>query len=126
MLTAGIQIGSGGNAILYIVLGTNIGTCVTALISSMGATMNAKRAALIHFLFNFCGSVLFLIILAIWSGFMQDFWIPLIDFGEAKMSARMQLALFHLAFNTICTVIFLPLTKCIVKITELLIRDKKQ
>ena len=126
MLTAGIQIGSGGNAILYIVLGTNIGTCVTALISSMGATTNAKRAALIHFLFNFCGSVLFLIILAIWSGFMQDFWIPLIDFGEAKMSARMQLALFHLAFNTICTVIFLPLTKCIVKITELLIRDKKQ
>ncbi len=126
MLTAGIQIGSGGNAILYIVLGTNIGTCVTALISSMGATMNAKRAALIHFLFNFCGSVLFLIILAIWSGFMQDFWIPLIDFGEAKMSARMQLALFHLAFNSICTLIFLPITRYIVKITELLIRDKKQ
>ena len=126
MLTAGIQIGSGGNAILYIVLGTNIGTCVTALISSMGATTNAKRAALIHFLFNFCGSVLFLIILAIWSGFMQDFWIPLIDFGEAKMSARMQLALFHLAFNSICTLIFLPITRYIVKITELLIRDKKQ
>ena len=41
MLTAGIQIGSGGNAILYIVLGTNIGTCVTALISSMGAKTNA-------------------------------------------------------------------------------------
>ena len=126
MLTAGIQIGSGGNAILYIVLGTNIGTCVTALISSMGATTNAKRAALIHFLFNFCGSVLFLIILAIWSGFMQEFWIPLIDFGEAKMSARMQLALFHLAFNSICTLIFLPITRYIVKITELLIRDKKQ
>lgn len=126
MLTAGIQIGSGGNAILYIVLGTNIGTCVTALISSTGATTNAKRAALIHFLFNFCGSVLFLIILAIWSGFMQDFWIPLIDFGEAKMSARMQLALFHLAFNSICTLIFLPITRYIVKITELLIRDKNR
>lgn len=126
MLTAGIQIGSGGNAILYIVLGTNIGTCVTALISSMGATTNAKRAALIHFLFNFCGSVLFLIILAIWKGFMSDFWTKIIDFGNDEMSSRMQLALFHLAFNSICTVIFLPLTSVIVKVTEFLIRDKKK
>ena len=126
MLTAGIQIGSGGNAILYIVLGTNIGTCVTALISSMGATTNAKRAALIHFLFNFCGSVLFLIILAIWKGFMSDFWTKIIDFGNGEMSSRMQLALFHLAFNSICTVIFLPLTSVIVKVTEFLIRDKKK
>lgn len=127
MLTAGIQIGSGGNAILYIVLGTNIGTCVTALISSMGATTNAKRAALIHFLFNFCGSILFLIILVAWKGFMDDFWVPLIDFGgDVKMSARMQLAIFHLTFNSICTLLFLPLTKLIVRTTEFIIRDKKQ
>lgn len=126
MLTAGIQIGSGGNAILYIVLGTNIGTCVTALISSMGAKTNAKRAALIHFLFNFCGSLLFLIILSIWSGFMDDFWIPLIDFGNTQMSARMQLALFHLTFNSICTIIFLPLTNVIVKTTEFLVRDRQK
>lgn len=127
MLTAGIQIGGGGNAILYIVLGTNIGTCVTALISSMGATTNAKRAALIHFLFNFCGSILFLIILVAWKGFMDDFWVPLIDFGgDAKMSARMQLAIFHLTFNSICTLLFLPLTKLIVRTTEFIIRDKKQ
>ena len=126
MLTAGIQIGSGGNAILYIVLGTNIGTCVTALISSMGAKTNAKRAALIHFLFNFCGSLLFLVILSIWSGFMDDFWVPLIDFGNTQMSARMQLALFHLAFNSICTIIFLPLTNVIVKTTEFLVRDRQK
>lgn len=126
MLTAGIQIGNGGNAILYIVLGTNIGTCVTALISSMGATTNAKRAALIHFLFNFCGSILFLIMLSIWSDFMDSFWVRIINFGDPQMSARMQLALFHLAFNSICTAIFLPLTKLIVKTTEFIIRDKKQ
>ena len=126
MLTAGIQIGSGGNAILYIVLGTNIGTCVTALISSMGAKTNAKRAALIHFLFNFCGSLLFLVILSIWSGFMDDFWVPLIDFGNTQMSARMQLAFFHLAFNSICTIIFLPLTNVIVKTTEFLVRDRQK
>ncbi len=118
LVSAGIQIGSGGNAILYIVLGTNIGTCVTALISSIGATTNAKRSALIHFLFNFFGSLIFLVILMIWRDFMNGFWMNLIP------TAEMQLALFHLAFNAICTLIFLPLTKWIVKITEILIRDK--
>lgn len=118
LVSAGIQIGSGGNAILYIVLGTNIGTCVTALISSIGATTNAKRSALIHFLFNFCGSVIFLIALMIWNGFMDDFWTQIIH------SAEMQLAFFHLAFNSICTLIFLPLTNLIVKTTEIIIRDK--
>lgn len=118
LVSAGIQIGSGGNAILYIVLGTNIGTCVTALISSIGATTNAKRSALIHFLFNFFGSVIFLIALMIWNGFMDDFWTQIIP------SAEMQLAFFHLAFNSICTLIFLPLTNLIVKTTEIIIRDK--
>lgn len=120
MVAADIQIGSGGNAILYIVLGTNIGTCVTALISSMGASTNAKRAALIHFLFNFIGSLIFLVALSIWKGFMDDFWVKLIP------SAEMQLALFHLAFNSICTLIFLPLTSVFVKTTELMIKDKKK
>lgn len=120
MVAADIQIGSGGNAILYIVLGTNIGTCVTALISSMGASTNAKRAALIHFLFNFVGSIIFLVVLSIWKGFMDDFWVKLIP------SAEMQLALFHLAFNSICTLIFLPLTSVFVKTTELMIKDKKK
>lgn len=118
LVSAGIQIGSGGNAILYIVLGTNIGTCVTALISSIGATTNAKRSALIHFLFNFFGSVIFLVVLMIWNGFMDDFWTQIIP------SAEMQLAFFHLAFNSICTLIFLPLTNLIVKTTEIIIRDK--
>ena len=118
LVSAGIQIGSGGNAILYIVLGTNIGTCVTALISSVGATTNAKRSALIHFLFNFCGSVIFLIVLMIWHGFMDDFWTQIIP------TAEMQLAMFHLAFNSVCTLIFLPLTNLIVKTTEIIIRDK--
>lgn len=120
MVAANIRIGGGGNAILYIVLGTNIGTCVTALISSMGASTNAKRAALIHFLFNFVGSLLFLVVLSIWKGFMKDFWHPLIQ------SAEMELAFFHLAFNSICTLVFLPITSLFVKTTELLIKDKKQ
>ena len=118
LVSAGIQIGGGGNAILYIILGTNIGTCVTALISSIGATTNAKRSALIHFLFNFFGSVIFLVILMIWRGFMDEFWTLIIP------TAEMQLALFHLAFNSICTLIFLPMTKLIVKATEVIIKEK--
>ncbi len=121
MLASGIQIGSGGNALLYIVLGTNIGTCVTALLSSVGAGTNAKRAALIHFLFNFFGAVLFLIILTIWKDFMDGFWTKLLP-GDPQM----QMALFHLAFNTICTIIFLPMTNLFVLLTELIIRDKKE
>ena len=118
LVSAGIQIGGGGNSILYIILGTNIGTCVTALISSIGATTNAKRSALIHFLFNFFGSVIFLVILMIWRGFMDEFWTLIIP------TAEMQLALFHLAFNSICTLIFLPMTKLIVKATEIIIKEK--
>lgn len=121
MLASGMQIGSGGNALLYIVLGTNIGTCVTALLSSVGAGTNAKRAALIHFLFNFFGAVLFLIILTIWKDFMDGFWTQILP-GDPQM----QMALFHLAFNSICTLIFLPMTNLFVILTELIIRDKKE
>ncbi len=120
MVSAGIAIGGGGNSILYIVLGTNIGTCVTALLSSAGATTNAKRSALIHFLFNFCGSMIFLVALMIWRNFMTDFWSQIIP------DPSMRLSLFHLAFNSICTIIFLPLTSVIVKVTEFLIKDKEK
>ncbi|MBR1867014.1 MAG: Na/Pi cotransporter family protein [Clostridia bacterium] len=121
MLASGIQIGSGGNALLYIVLGTNIGTCVTALLSSVGAGTNAKRAALIHFLFNTFGAVLFLVVLIIWKGFMTDFWSVVVPGGP-----EMQMSIFHLAFNLICTLIFLPATGLFVKITEILIKEKKE
>lgn len=70
MAAAGIVIGSGGNSVLYVVLGTNIGTCVTALMSSIGTGTNARRAALIHLMFNTFGAVLFMTVLLIWPGFM--------------------------------------------------------
>ena len=57
MSVAGLTIGTGRNEVLYIILGTNIGSCVTALMSSFGASPNAKRASLIHLLFNVFGSV---------------------------------------------------------------------
>ena len=63
MVTAGLTIGRGPNDILYVVLGTNIGSCVTALLSSFGASTNGKRASLIHLMFNTFGSVIFFIVL---------------------------------------------------------------
>ncbi len=120
-IASGIQIGSGGNAVLFIILGVNVGTCITSLISSVGASTNAKRAALLHFLFNFFGGLVFLIILIVWRNFMDGFWTKLIPDSE-----QLQIAFFHLAFNSICTLLFLPLTKVLVKLTELIIPEKKQ
>ncbi|MBR1676412.1 MAG: Na/Pi cotransporter family protein [Clostridia bacterium] len=119
MLATGLFGTEVGNRIYFIVLGTNIGTCVTALISSLGASTNAKRAALIHFLFNTFGAIIFLLVLNIWHGF-GDFWFRIIGNPE------MELALFHLAFNLICTLIFLPMTGVFVKITEAVVKEKKE
>ena len=69
MAQAGLIVGGGGNAVYYIIIGSNIGTCVTALISSLGANPNAKRAAVIHFLFNFFGAIIFTVILLCWGNF---------------------------------------------------------
>ena len=63
MAAAGLSIGNGGNAPLYIVLGSNIGSCVTAFISSIGASTDAKRASLINILFNVFGAIIFTVML---------------------------------------------------------------
>ena len=119
MVGSGIIIGTGGNSVLYVVLGTNIGTCITALLSSIGATPNGRRASLIHFMFNFFGSILFTIVLLIWDSFMDDV-LSLIN------SPKMQIAIFHILFNVTCTIIFLPFTNIFVKLSKLIIKDKKQ
>ena len=120
MVGSGLVIGNGGNDVLFVVLGTNIGTCITALLSSIGATPNGRRASLIHFMFNFFGSIIFTFILLIWDNFMDGILIKLIP------DAKMQIAIFHILFNLTCTIIFLPLTNMFVKASKLLIRDKKQ
>ena len=120
MVGAGLMIGDPSNSgVLFLVLGTNIGTCVTALLSSVGANTNAKRAALIHLMFNVFGTVIFTVFLLVWPGFMSATlakWFP--DAGR-------QIAMFHTFFNVVCTLIFLPFTRVFVKIATKLIRDKK-
>ena len=116
----GAVIGNGGNDVLFLVLGSNIGTCITAILSSLGANANAKRASLIHLMFNVFGSVIFTVFLLCWPSFM--------DMTLAKWfsSPGRQIAMFHTFFNVVCTCLFLPFTNVFVKISTKLIRDKKE
>lgn len=121
MVSVGMVIGDPTNSgVLFLVLGTNIGTCVTALLSSIGANTNAKRAALIHLMFNVFGTVIFAIFLLCWPGFMEQTliaWFP--------NDPGLQIALFHTFFNVVCTCLFLPFIKVFVKVATKLIREKK-
>ena len=121
MVGAGLVIGNPANSgVLFLVLGTNIGTCVTALLSSVGANTNAKRAALIHLMFNVFGTVIFSIFLLCWPQFMS------VTLGKwFSGDPGLQIALFHTFFNVVCTCIFLPFANVFVKIATKLIRDKK-
>ena len=123
MVTSGIAIGGGaGNALYFIIIGTNIGTCVTALISSFGANPNAKRAALIHFLFNFFGAIIFAVILLAWKGFAETLLNPVFS----TEFAGLRIAFFHTLFNVTCTLIFLPFINLFVKLANLMVRSKKK
>lgn len=119
MSVAGVQIGTGGNEVLFIILGTNIGSCVTALMSSFGAGANARRAGLIHLLFNTFGSIIFFALLMLWPSFMD------VTLRRWFAATATQIAMFHTFFNTVCTLIFLPFCNVFVRISKLLIKDKR-
>ena len=119
MASAGLIVGGGGNAVLYIILGSNIGSCVTALISSVGTSANARRASIIHLLFNACGCILFMILLLCWRGFFES------TFGAWFDEPSTQIAMFHTFFNVVCTLLFLPFTRALVKAATFLVLDKK-
>lgn len=122
----GIFIGAGSDAtalnnnVLFLILGSNIGSCVTAMISSMGAGANAKRASAIHLMFNIAGSVIFAIFLLIWQDFMTD------TFASWFSSPASQIAMFHTFFNVTCTLIFLPFINIFVKVAEILVKNKEE
>lgn len=119
MAGAGIIIGSGGNAVYFVILGTNIGTCVTAILSSVGAGANAKRASFIHLSFNVLGSLLFCLILILWKNFSAAVMEPLFPLMTTRI------AMFHTLFNVVCAAIFLPLAKVFVSVSKKIFKDKK-
>ena len=119
MSVAGLTVGTGGNEVLYIILGTNIGSCVTALMSSVTAGANARRAGLIHLMFNTVGSVIFLTLLLCWPDFMD------LTFRRWFPAAATQIAMFHTFFNVTCTVLFLPFCGWFVKASQRLIPEEE-
>ncbi len=104
---------------LFVILGTNIGTCITAILASFGASTNAKRTAVIHLLFNAIGTILFTAI--IWIFKSDIVWL----FGKMSRSTQMQVALFHVFFNVITTLLLVPFIKPLTKLATLLVREKR-
>lgn len=104
---------------MFIVLGTNIGSCVTALIAAIGADTNAKRVAVIHLTDNIVGTIIFTAV--IWP--LSDKVVAL--FQTCFPQPELQVAMFHFFFNLITTAILLPFIKLIVRFAEFVVRDKR-
>lgn len=102
---------------LPIILGQNIGTCVTALLSSIGAKKNAKRAAMVHLYFNLIGTAVFMVL---FYGLNLFFHFTFLD--HAANAAG--IAVMHSAFNVFATALLLPFAKVLEKLACLTIRDK--
>lgn len=104
----------------FLVLGANIGTCITTFIASTGTSTNARRVAIIHFLFNVIGCLIFFILLS----FFGDLIVKLIQSMVAV--GEMQLAWFHVVFNVITTLVLLPFANLLTKLACKIIRDKDE
>lgn len=100
-----------------IILGQHIGTCVTALLSSMGANKNAKRAAMIHFNFNVFGSI---ILMLLFYGADLIFKFTFVD----KSASAVDVAIIHTVCSLLVTAIFMPLSKLLEKVSVMMIKDK--
>lgn len=109
---------------LFIILGANIGTCVTALLASVGANVNSKRIALIHFTFNALGTILFTAVIWIFRDSAVNLLVSLFP-GDDPMSLQMRVSAFHVIFNVSTTLLLLPFVKLLVQYSCLIIKDKK-
>lgn len=103
-------------AALPIIMGQNIGTCITAMLSSVGANKNAKRAALVHLYFNLIGTTVFML------GFYAINTFVQFSFLETSANAA-GIATIHTVFNVVATIFLLPFTKGLEKLAYLTIRE---
>lgn len=101
-----------------IIMGQNIGTCVTALLSGVGASKNARRASLIHLYFNLIGTLLFLVVFYTLNSFLH---FPFL----AQTAGAADIAVIHSLFNVGCTIILFPFSNILVKLATLSIPDGK-
>ena len=102
-------------AAIPIILGQNIGTCVTALLSSLSGNRNAKRAAMIHFYFNLIGSLVFIVLVYLFRPMFGELWYSAID--------KAAIANFHTMFNIVVTLFFIPFNKLLIVLAEKTIRS---
>ena len=113
-LTGGVTYGIA----IPIIMGQNIGTCVTALLSCIGASKNAKRTAMVHLYFNIIGTVLFLALFYTLNAFLHfTFLDDVLDPAH--------IAIIHTSFNVLTTAVLLPASSVLVKMAKLTIRDKQ-
>ncbi len=110
---------------LFIILGANIGTCITAMLASFGANANSKRVALIHFMFNVIGTVFFTAIIWMFRDPMVNLLVSIFP-NDDPMSLQMRVSVFHVIFNVTTTLILLPFVRQLVKISCMVIKDKKE
>ncbi len=104
------------SAAFPIIMGQNIGTCSTSIISSIGASKNAKRAAMVHFYFNLIGTILFIAAIYILKALGKiSGWDATMDMGS--------IANFHTLFNVVVTIFFIPFHKILVKLAEITIKS---
>ena len=101
-----------------LILGQNIGTCLTSILSSVGGSKNAKRAAAVHLYFNLIGTIIFMIGIYTYQKIIGfSFWDSPMDMGD--------IANFHLVFNIVSTLLLLPLTRLLEKLTIITIPEDK-
>lgn len=108
----------GVESALFVVLGTNIGTCITAILASIGASTNAKRAALIHLTFNLAGTLIFTVILLI---FHTQICTVL---AAIAPTTAMQIAYFHVFFNVTTTLMLLPFINQLTSFAMKMVKEK--
>ena len=103
---------------LFLALGSNIGTCITSVMSSAGTSVNAKRTAIVHLLFNVFGCIIFIAPIWIWADDITSL------FAKISSDVGQQIAIFHTAFNVVTTIILFPMANLVVKLACLIVKDK--
>ena len=107
------------NAAVYIIMGQNIGTCITAMLSSIGASKNAKCAAYMHLLFNIIGTIIFSILSIIYFKMINP------EIG-INLITQTQISMIHTAFNIATTILLFPFSNWIIVLAKKLNRVEKE
>ena len=110
----------GLDSAVYVVLGQNIGTCITVVLASIGTSTNSKRAAGIHLIFNILGSLIYLVLLSIFPVVIT--WIQ----SLSPENVSRQIANFHTIFNVTITALLFPFANQMVKLVSMILPERKK